>query len=340
MLKKLLTTFLLMINALSYAESWFTGPLMALPARTIPRGHINLQLFNYGFINNAIYNHEWQSVKTAPYTQLILSPQLYYGLTDQIDVEWNPSYINNRTQGKESQGLGDTAITLGFQVLKQSEFIKQPDLRVTIEEILPSGRYDQLSTEDKATDALGIGNYQTEFGLNFQYLSHLTETHDFNTMVSLYYTYAGAVNIRGLSAYGGTPFVDGQIKPGNAFAIDLAGELSLTRNWVAVMEGYYQYAQASSFKNARHSFLSHLSPERRLNLNKPRSFFPSKQNIGGLYDDKFPIGNGIIDSVLLAPAIEYNFTDSYGVIVGSIFSLVGKNVPVLSSLVVSFNANW
>jgi hypothetical protein len=185
-----------------------------------------------------------------------------------------------------------------------------PNLRFTLQEIIPTGRYNNLDPTNLGTDGTGYGSYQTAFALNFQYLYFFWDKYYLSTRLSLNHVYAQSTQLTGLSSYGGSLETRGRIDPGNLNSIDLAGELSVTQNWSLVMEGLYLTRQASRFQG-----------------------FP------GLDAQGLPLGIGYhpIVELSVAPAIEYNFSEHYGIIGGVWFSVRGKDSPDFQSVVVALN---
>ena len=117
----------------------------------------------------------------------------------------------------------------------------------------------------------------------------------------------------GSSGIGGGVDTHGANNPGSLLSADLAGEFSMTQNWVAVMEGYYMYHQAGSFKGT------------------------VGYDTDGLLE---VVGSPQLKTFSLAPAIEYNFSSHYGIIAGVWFAVEGQNSPVFTSAVIAFNAYW
>ena len=249
------------------------------------------------------------------------------------------TYVQNQKDHNTYGHIGDTFIMLGYQAFTQEG--KRPDLRITIQQIIPTGLYNNLSESRNGTNITGMGSNQTSFGLNFQYLSKLPHTHYLNSTLNITYTHAMEVAIQGISAYGGTSSTHGHIDPGDSFVIDLATELSLTQQWVAVLEGMFIYQQASFFKGVVGTPTADDPQPLGLIRNRFRNrlrhrLIPSRNNIGGTDG----IGNGNLDEITLAPAIEYNFSDQYGIIAGVWFTVAGKNTPAFASPMVAFNAYW
>ena len=243
----------------------------------------------------------------------------------------------NQNQQITFEHLGDTALILGFQALSQKNNASSPDLRITLQETIPTGLYDQFSPSRNGSEATGMGSYQTSLGFNFQYLSQLNEYHYLNSHLSIAYTAVSAANITGLSTYGGTPLTKGRINPGNAICFDWAGELTLTEQWVAVMEANYIYQEASKFHgvvgtrdawDAQH-------PVSPLYAVKSHRYLPTKHNIGNPF-----IGSGTLNQITLVPALEYNYSANYGVIAGVWITVAGKNTPEFVTPILQFTASW
>ncbi len=335
LLRAPLLLILMMLCPLSYADPWFTGPLLAFDGDATPPGHAYLQLYGNDTSSNAVYLSNWQQLSFPPSRSVQFTPEFTYGLMDRIDVEWDFMYQSNRFDKKTHDNIGDTMVTLGYQVLEQNEQPMGVDLRLALNSILPSGRYDNLSAIDNGTDASGMGSYQTGFGVYIQNLSPIGRTHYLKTYLNLSFLHPSSVELHGINAYGGNALTRGNIKPGTRLTIDLAGEFSLTQNWVAVLEGNFLYKQSDQFKGRIGTFNhSRPTPDNRHNL------FPSRNNIEGLNLDRPRIGTGVVDMFSLAPAVEYNFSENYGIIVGCWFTVLGKNTTDFASLMTAFNVYW
>ncbi|HBI21820.1 MAG TPA: hypothetical protein DDY37_04435 [Legionella sp.] len=195
-----------------------------------------------------------------------------------------------------------------------------------MQEIIPTGIYNQLAPLNNGTEITGTGSYQTALGLNFQYLKSFNDIHYLNSHLSFIYSHAATVLLNGISAYGGTERTKGLIAPGDSVGINLAGEFTLTQHWVAVIEGNFIYQQASRFRGSLgENALAKVSTSRLSTLAG-----------GGLRG----IGNGDIDQFTLSPGLEYNFSVNYGVIAGVWFMVAGKNAPSFVAPMMMFNAYW
>lgn len=306
----LLSLLIITISKAVIAEPWFTGPIIASFGKTIPSGHTNIEIYAFYIDNIGIYNNNWKSTSLSGNINSVGLAFISHGLTNFLDVQFALPYSYNRFKHRHSNHLNDTSIELGIQLLKQNESKWLPNIRLAIQQIFPNGNFRELNPLLDGSDATGLGSYQTKFTFNFQHLIHLSELHYLRTRLALSYTYAANAELRGVSAYGGRMDTLGGIQPGNLKSFNLAEELTLTQNWVAVMEAYLVQRQATHF---------HGNPGTNPN--------------GSLAQ----VGSAALAQITLAPAIEYNFSDNMGLIAGPWFSVKGKNSFQFISYVIALN---
>lgn len=298
-----------------HAEPWFTGPLLALDGVSVEPGHASLETYTYftSIPGSDKVNRSSKLVTTSASSNTVINPIFTYGLVKGLDAELSLPYAINFNRGQVGKYIGDVAVQLGWQIVEQEKSPWHTDVRITLQEIFPSGPYQKLNPVFAGTDGTGTGSYQTLLGLNLQHVHHLGKLFYLRTRLSLSYLYATSVDLSGYNSYGGNAMTRGRIRPGNQGIIDLAGELSLTQNWAVVMEGYYYNEQPSRFKG-----------------------------VPGVDEEKRPLvlGYSNINSISLAPAIEYNFSENYGIIAGVWYSVTGNEDSNFTSAVIAFSAYW
>jgi len=315
--------FLLMYQ-IGYADPWFTGPLLAFPGQTIPRGHINVSLNPANNQSDAVYNNKRKKESISRMNSSLIYSQFAYGLTDHLDLQLNGIYSINQTARASHEHIGDTSLMLGYQAFTQSNLL--PNLRITLQEIIPTGKYTNLNPAKDGTDVTGLGSYQTGLGFNFQYLANIKDGHYLNTYLNLSYMHADSVFTNGANVREGNSLTRAILNPGNSITLDLAEEFTLTQNWVAVLEGNYIYQLASTFQSTTLEFSPTAIQEISLIRLPLRSSRGINMNAG--------------EQISLAPALEYNFSVNFGIIAGVWFTVAGKNLPEFASAMVLVNANW
>jgi len=309
----LIGVLLSVICCQSQASPWFTGPILAPAGHTVARGHTNLETYGFFTWVNRVYDNNGNTVAIDHTTNNTLNPLFTHGLTDKLDLQFSLPFAYNRVKDVRAHHIADTSLTLGYQALEQKGARWRPDLRITLQESIPTGRFEQLIPRNNGADSTGIGAWQTELNANFQHLRQISETHYLRTRLSLGYAHASKVRIHDVTPYGSGLFADGHLKPGQLYTVDLAGEFTLTQKWVAVMEGYFSSRGATSFKG-----------------------FPGFTAPGVLAT----VGHRLAEQISLAPAVEYNFTPNLGVIAGFWFAVTGKNTAEFRSPVIALNAYW
>lgn len=278
--------FLLFFANAALAGPWLTGPLLAPAGKTIPAGHVNIE--PYAFYSG--YPQGFRNFEVIP----IVSAGVFSFLDLQTSLPYDYSWDN----GQHGNGMGDYSLALGVQVLRQKENSWLPDLRVVVQEVFPTGRYEHLDPKKLGTDQTGLGAFQTYLGFNFQRLTQLPNDHYLRTRLSLVGVKFSDITVHGLSAFGGGPGTIGKVKLDNSYSADLAFEYTLTQNWVPVFEVLYVHSPGSNFDG---------NP----------GFTPGGTVAG--------IGGRANEQASLAPALEYNFSSNLGIIGGVWFSVTGPH---------------
>lgn len=313
---KLMFTAFLFLSYTIIAKSapWYTGPLLAPAGKTIPLGHYNFELYGFDTTRSYIFNNQGKKERVPFLQSLQANPIFTYGLANGVDVQLSIPFTKINSEGISGESIGDASVTLGFQAHTQQPNSRIPNLRLTLQESFDTGKFDGLNPTNKGITATGSGGYETIFGAIFQDLMPITDINYLRTRLAFAYLFALSRGIEGVSGFGGSPDTKGTINPGNLYNIDLAGEFSVTQHWVAVMEMYYVHRGNTTFKgNPGHDVKGDLIPK---------------------------LDQISFHALSVAPAIEYNFSEHYGLIGGVWFAVEGKNTPVFTSGVIALNIFW
>jgi hypothetical protein len=303
------------MNSLSYADPWFTGPLLAPSGHTIPNGHTNFEMYGLDVHSNGQYNREGNLISTPLVRSVISNPVFTHGFTDWLDIQWTVPYTFNSTRGVHYNRLTDISAAAGIQLMEQKGSPYSMDVRILLQETFPTGRYEDLNPVLLGTDATGLGSYQTQIGVDLQYLREIYNAHYLRTRLIISHWHASPVSVNGLSSYGGTLTTHGRIDAADEDDVDFAAELTLTQKWVAVFEVTYSKGSATQF-NGIAQLGTFLTPQ-AVNL-----------------------GSGKYNETALAPAMEYNFNGNVGLIGGVWFPISGMNTPHYTTYVLALNVYW
>lgn len=287
---------------------WFTGPLLAPSGTVVPMGSINIEPYVYIIAYRGNYAPDWKSQSAPIFWSYVFDPYIQFGIAPRVDFTLSVTGEYNKTHGKHSWGLGDSYAALGIQVLDESTYI--PNLKLILQELFPTGHYKHLNPENLLTDGTGGGSYVSTAGIVIAKLISLHPTKYLNLRFTAAISFPSAVHLKGISSYGGNPTTQGVYHPSKGLEIDLGLEYTLSRNWAWALDVLYTHGTKSSFhgKNGENLF-SNFGGQ----LSSPTSQFS------------------------LAPAIEYNWSKSLGLIAGCWFTVAGSNAYVFRNGVIALN---
>ena len=289
---------LFLFSSCAMGAPWLTGPLLAPSGKTVPPHHV---LFEPYFFYTE-YPQEFKNFE--------VTPVLTAGITDFLDIQTSVPYDFSWERAAHTHNIGDYSLGFGTQWLRQQDHTLIPDLRIIVQEVFPTGKFDHLNPTKFGTDQTGSGAYQTLLSFNFQKTIEVQPSHYLRGRLSLAGSHSSAVTVDGINTFGGTNDTHGKIKPGRSYSVDVAFEYTLTQNWVPVFEALYVHSRTIDF------------------LGNP-GFTPG----GSLADIGGPGGN----SASLAPALEYNFNANIGLIGGVWFSVTGPRAAKFTAGTLALN---
>lgn len=292
-----------------YPRPWFTGPLLCPSGYVVPVGHINVQPYYYLNYTTGFYTTSWKSQSIDTIRSEIIQIPFKFGVVEKMDFGFVPQVIGQHIKNQSSWGIADCVATAGFQLLNAEIEDPWPAIKLGVRFVLPFGKYDKLNPKKLRTDIHGTGNYYPNMGLVFSKLQHLKGRHYIEFRLSTFYSFATNVTVKGRSLYNGKYIKKGGVKPGDLITSTFAIQYNFTKNWAFACDVFYKHQ--------------------------------TKAKYFGPFDLQDPIvqENKITsDNFSISPAIEYNFTENYGLIAGSWLSIAGRNSMNFTSGVIAFNA--
>jgi hypothetical protein len=284
---------------------WLTGPLLAPSGITIPPGHYNIEPYIFAVANTGKYNANWESVPMETSWVNYLQPSLQFGLNKWLDFQINPTLFYNYNQGAAKWDIGDMPI--GFDVQIYRSGMKVTDwiigLKLSFKEVIPMGRYQNLSMAKKGTDIGGQGSWQTGLGFIWGNLFYVGKGHFLTARFAFQYLLPAPVHVKNLNVFGGGAGTHGTAYPAQSFEIDIGTEYTLTKNWALALDIVGNWGGSTRFKGT---------------ATGPMTSPPFAQ-------------------FSLAPAIEYNWNGNLGIIFGPWFTVAGRNSAQFASGVFALN---
>jgi len=279
-------------------DAWWTGPMLAPNATTLPRGHFLIEPYLYDVIGA----HS-NGIGSLTYVN--------YGLANKVTVGMIPTAgFNQVSNGPSSSsvGLGDLTLQTQYEFTKFHEGSWTPTTSVALQETLPTGKYDRLG--NRPSDGLGSGAYITTLALYSQTYFWLPNGRILRMRFNVSQSFSSNVNVEDVSVYGTEAGFRGRAKPGNSFYIDASREYSLTRKWVLALDATY-----------RHNWNTLVTGYNALDPNNPPILLNS--------------GSGEVFA--LAPAIEYSWKPTLGVLLGTRLIPATHNTPATITPAIAIN---
>ena len=302
--------------SLTPSEPWFTGPLLAPSANVVPLGSVNVEPYLFLIGNSGEYDPNWAFQETPFFWTYGFNPIVQFGIAPGVDFLVAPFAYFHETESQHSWAIGDTQVGVGFELLRESSY--WPSMKLGIRELFPTGKYRNLDPTKLQTDAGGLGSYVSIIGLTIGKLTQIRDDHYLEARLFCAYSIPSSVYLKGFNTYGGDFGTKGTYYPSQYFTADLAMEYSFTKNWAFALDVLYLYGTKSRFKGIPGAGLTPGNPE-----------FSD--------DGADSLTTGVSTQISLAPAIEYNWNSSWGVIAGCWFTVAGKNSSVFQSGVIAVN---
>jgi len=278
-------------------EAWWTGPMLANNASTLPRGHFLLEPYLYDEISP--HSNGFGSLT-----------YIEYGLANRLTIGLIPTFGYNKVSDALSSsgvGLGDVTVLAQYRLTQFHERHKLPTISFMLQQTFPSGKYDQLAS--RPSNGLGAGAYTTTLALNSQTYFWMPTGRILRMRLNATQSLSTYANVTGVSVYNTPTGFQGHAKPGPSTFVDAAWEYSLTRNWVLALDATYRHTNNT-----------------RITGDDPTQSPPNIQR-----------NTGSSDAIGFAPALEYNWKPTIGVLVGTRIIALGHNTPTTISPAIALN---
>ena len=294
----------------SLDDAWWTGPLLAPNASTLPRGHVLIEPYLYDVIPQGFFDSSGTRQSIPHANEFGSLTYINYGLADKFTVGLIPVFgYNEVNQGLNSSGVevGDLTVQAQYRLHLFHEGSWTPTTSIAVQQSLPTGKYDELGNHP--SDGLGAGAYTTTLCFDNQTFFWMPNGRILRTRFNVTQAFSKSVNVEDVSVYGTSQGFRGHASPGAALFVDLAAEYSITRHWVLASDVTY-----------RHQYNT---PVTGYNISNPA--------------DAIQLNSGSSQAFALAPAFEYNFNNKVGVILGTRLFPAGKNTTDSITPVIAIN---
>jgi hypothetical protein len=298
----------------SLDQAWWTGPLLAPNAATLPQGHWLLEPYLYDLITYGHFDRDGTLRSTGAAHSIGNQSYIEYGLVNRFTLGLIPRLgFHESSAGQDSSGFTVGDITLqgayGLTQFRQGSWV--PATSLVIGETFPTGKYDRLG--GRTDGALGSGAYSTTVSLYSQTYLWMPNGRILRARLDLSYEVSRWASVQGRSVYGTAAGFNGRALPGQSFVADLAFEYSVTQKWVLATDFNWEHDGNTRLQGG---------------------YLPAVTSALPSY---FVQDSGSDTLLYLAPAVEYNWSARMGVIAGARVAASGRNTSATVTPVAAIN---
>jgi hypothetical protein len=294
----------------SLDDAWWTGPLLAANAGTLPTGHFLFEPYFFDSIPFASFDARGVAHDVPKENDFGSFAYFLYGVAYHFTLGLIPRFAYEQVDGGKSSStleLGDWSLQAQYQLTQFEEGHFLPTISLNISETFPTGKFGQL---ERISDGTGLGTYTTTLSLYSQDYFWMPTGRILRTRLDLAYAASSQVAVQNVSVYGTARGFLGRADPGTSAYGDLAFEYSLTRNWAAAIDLWAERDDST----------------RLMGFNDQGGRVTAVSSRSGRGRELY-----------LAPAIEYNFSNNLGVIAGARIFAWGRNETALATPVIAIN---
>jgi hypothetical protein len=207
------------VDRQSLDDAWWTGPIVAAGAATLPQGHMLIEPYVYDVVTRGRYDSNGNYRSTDTVHSFGSLTYMLYGVTDSFTAGVIPTFgFNEASNGQDSSGIGVGDVTLQAQ-WRLSQFREGalvPTSSLVLQQTLPTGKYDRLGT--RLSDGIGAGAYTTSLAVHSQYYLWMPNGRILRTRLNIAYAMSDSVEIKDTSVYGTSQGFRGHADPGDTFS--------------------------------------------------------------------------------------------------------------------------
>jgi hypothetical protein len=230
-----------------------------------------------------------------------------YGLLDDWTVGVQPFFSWGTQPHNREIAIGDFKLLSQVRVSNFTPDHRVPSVAIVTNLVLPTGKYDRLGADKSGH---GSGAFAPEIGVNVQQYLLLPNGRLLRGRINVLHQFPIETDVRDRSVYGTAPGFRGHARPGAKSTLILGAEYSLTREWVLAFD-----IEADAWGRT-----------------KVRGRDAAGQPVRETSAKSWNVG--------FAPAVEYNWSDRAGAIVGVWIIPKGHNTATTVVPAIAIQRFW
>lgn len=282
----------------SQGDAWWTGPMLANSAATLPRGHFLIEPYLYD-----VSSPNSDSFGSLTY--------MLYGVSDRLTVGLVPVFGYNRMDGSPDSShvaSGDLSVQAQYRLVQGPADSSLPTISIQLQQTLPTGKHDRLGR--RASDGLGSGASTTTLQINSQTYFWLSNGRILRMRLNVAQSVSSHADVEDVSVYGTDDGFRGNARPGNSFLINAAWEYSLAQRWVVALDVTYRHNHGTRLTGFGTPGDDHTLIRRNTGSSEAFGFAPALEyswsaNMGVLFGTRVITGRHTTTTITPAIAFDY-----------------------------------
>jgi hypothetical protein len=230
-----------------------------------------------------------------------------YGLLDSLTVGLQPNFATDTNRLDRGTAIGDFKLLSQVRLTHFTPEHRIPSIALVLNEVVPTGKYDRLRPSQEGH---GSGSFATEVGINIQHYFLLGNGRLLRARINVLKSFPHGADVVGRSVHGTEAGFRGHASPGSKTTLIGAVEYSVTREWVLALDVIRE--------------------------SKRKTRLEGRDGNGLLVNRTLPPSR----DVGFAPAIEYNWSDRSGAILGVWITPKGHNTSASVTPAIAIQRFW
>jgi hypothetical protein len=133
----------------SREDAWWTGPILAAGANTLPKGHTLIEPYVFDSISRGRYDNDGKRQDTPRRHSHGSLTYMLYGLVEDFTVGIIPRFVYTDVgNGLDSSGIGagDFSVQGTYRLMQFREGSRTPTMSIVLQETLPTGKYGPMES--------------------------------------------------------------------------------------------------------------------------------------------------------------------------------------------------
>jgi hypothetical protein len=231
-----------------------------------------------------------------------------YGLLDGFTVGVQPELALGTHRANHGMALGDFKLLSQLRLTHFTPEHRVPTVAVVLQEVLPTGKHDHLGPLEEGH---GSGSFATEVGVNVQYYFLLKNDRLLRARFNFLQRFPHGTDVDDRSVYGTTVGFRGHARRGERTTLIGAVEYSVTKEWVVALDVIGEFNRKTTVKG--------------------------RDVVGGPLVERTSPSSHYVG---FAPAIEYNWSDRSGILLGLWVIPKGHNTPASVTPALAYSRFW